>query len=132
MRTLKFSLVLALSIAVFSTIGFAGCSSNNTSSGGTGGASAAGGSSGAAGSGAGGNTGSGGHADAGSDARGGAAGQDSGAGNPNCTALLACCNTAPAGPLKTACMSQYTTAMAQGDSACASTLEIIRGYGVCN
>lgn len=133
MRALKFPLVLALSMAVFSAIGFAGCGSNSTPNGGTGGAG--GGVAGSSGSGGstsmGGSTGSGGHIDAGAGA-GGAAGQDSGSGKPNCTALLACCNSAPAGMLKTACMAQYTTANAQGDSACASTLEIIRGYGVCN
>jgi hypothetical protein len=135
MRALKFPLVLALTITVLSTIGFAGCGSSSTPKGGTGGASATGGSSGTAGSGAGGNSGAGGHvADAGSDVRtgaGGSAGQDSGASSPNCTALLACCNMAT-GPLKTFCMGQYTTAVAQGDSACASDLQIAHGYGVCN
>jgi hypothetical protein len=136
MRALKQSLVLALSIAVVSTIGLAGCGSSSKSNndGGTGGASAAGGSSGSGGSSVGGNTGSGGKADAGSDVHtgaGGTAGQDSGAGSPNCTALLACCNMAT-GPLKTFCMGQYTTAVAQGDSACAADLAIAHGYGVCN
>ena len=138
MRALKFPLVLALSMVVFSAIGFAGCSSNSTPNGGTGGAGggvAGSTGSGGAQSGTGGSTGSGGRVDAGSDTRtaaGGATGQDGGAGKPNCTALLACCDMAPAGMLKTACMGQYNTANAQGDSACASTLEIIRGYGVCN
>jgi len=138
MRALKRPLVLALSMAVFSTIGFAGCSSDNTNKGGTGGASATGGSSGGGtgGSGAGGNTGSGGHADAGSDVRtgtAGSAGQDSGS-SPMCTALLACCNSATAAQaaLKAQCLTAYNMAMPMGDGACGTVLNTIKQNGLCN
>ncbi len=133
MRALmKSPLILALSIVVVgATIGFAGCGSSKTSNndGGTGGASSGGGGSNGSG-GAGGSTGSGGHADAGSDVHTGAGGSGTDSGS-SCTALLACCGMAT-GPLKTACMAQYNTAMSQGDGACANVLEMIRGYGVCN
>lgn len=137
MRTLKFPVVLALSIAVCSMIGFAGCGSSSTPNGGTGGASAAGGSSGTAGSGAGGNTGSGGHADAGSDVRTGAGGSgtDSGS-NPMCVALLVCCNSAtPAqtqAGLKAQCLTAYNMAMPMGDSVCGTVLSTIKMNGLCN
>jgi len=138
MRALKLPLVLALSMAVFWTIGFAGCGSDSTPKGGTGGASAAGGSRGTGGSGAGGNTGSGGHADAGSDVRNGtagSAGQDSGA-NTMCAALLACCNSAtPAqvqAGLKTQCLNAYNMAMPMGESACGTVLSTIKQNGLCN
>jgi hypothetical protein len=140
MRAQKFPLVLALSIAILSTIGLAGCSSSSTSNhdGGTGGSSATGGSSGGGtgGSGTGGNTGSGGQADAGSDVRtgaGGSAGQDSGAG-AMCAALLACCNSATGAQaaLKAQCLTAYNMAMPMGDSACGTVLNTIKQNGLCN
>jgi hypothetical protein len=135
MRALKLPLVLALSMAIFSTIGLAGCSSSSTphNDGGTGGASARGGSSG---TGTGGNTGTGGHADGGSDVRngvGGSAGQDSGQ-SPMCVALLACCNSATGAQaaLKAQCLAAYNMAMPMGDSACGTVLNTIKQNGLCN
>jgi len=136
MRALKLPLVLALSMAIFSTIGVAGCGSSSPShnDGGTGGASATGGSSG--GTGTGGNTGLGGHTDAGSDVRTGAAGsagQDSGQ-SPMCVALLACCNSATGAQaaLKAQCLTAYNMAMPMGDSACGTVLNTIKQNGLCN
>ena len=129
MRALKLPLVLALSMAIFSTIGLAGCSSTTShNDGGTGGASATGGSSGG--------TGTGGHADAGSDVRTGAAGsagQDSGQ-SPMCVALLACCNSATGAQaaLKAQCLTAYNMAMPMGDSACGTVLNTIKQNGLCN
>lgn len=144
MRALKLPLVLALSLAVVSAIGFAGCGNNSTSNGGTGGAGGAAGSKGSGGGSAGGNTGAGGstgaagHADAGSDMRaaaGGSPGQDGGNG-PMCTALLACCNSAtPAqvqAGLKMQCLNAYNMAMAMNDSACGTVLNGIKAQGLCN
>jgi hypothetical protein len=136
MHALKRSLVLALSIVVCSTIGFAGCGSNSNNGGGTGGASAAGGSNGSGGNAAGGNTGSGGHADAGSDVRtgaGGSAGKDSGS-SLTCAALLTCCNSAtPAqAQLKAACLGEYNMVVSMGDSACSTVLSMIKTNGLCN
>jgi len=136
MRALKLPLVLAMSMAIFSTIGL-GCGSSSSPShndGGTGGASATGGSTG--GIGTGGNTGSAGHADAGSDVRTGAAGsagQDSGQ-SPMCVALLACCNSATGAQaaLKAQCLTAYNMAMPMGDSACGTVLNTIKQNGLCN
>ena len=137
MRALKDPLVLTLSLAVLSTIGFAGCGSSSKSNndGGTGGGSAAGGSTGSGGSASGGNTGSGGHVDAGSDVRTGAGGSGADSGSsPMCTALLACCNSATAAQaaLKAQCLTAYNMALPMGDGACGTVLSTIKSNGLCN
>ncbi len=48
-----------------------------------------------------------------------------------CADLLACCNAIANASVKAACMSEYTTLMAQGDAQCGAAVSGLRAGGAC-